>query len=166
MKQRDIPRRAARGDRLMRERIHDPYKTRLKLKDPTLCTQCGAVYSTGRWRWAEPPDRADEALCQACHRINDDYPAGTLTLSGDFLDKHRDEIFRLARHQEELEKGEHPLNRIMAISDEDGATVITTTDIHLPRRIGEALYDAYKGQLDFQYVEDAYSIRVTWRRDG
>ncbi len=27
-------------------------------------------------------------------------------------------------------------------------------------------YDAYKGELDFQYVEDAYSIRVTWRRDG
>ena len=53
MKQRDVHRRVDRGDRLMRERVHDPYKTRLKLRDPTLCPQCGAVYSKGRWHWAE-----------------------------------------------------------------------------------------------------------------
>ena len=54
----------------------------------------------------------------------------------------------------------------MAIEDEDGTVVITTTDIHLPRRIGEALFDAYEGELDFHYEEEAYSIRVSWRRDG
>ena len=49
MKERDVFRRAARGDRLIRKHVHDPYKTRLKLPDPTLCPQCGAVYSKGRW---------------------------------------------------------------------------------------------------------------------
>jgi hypothetical protein len=44
--------------------------------------------------------------------------------------------------------------------------VITTTDIHLPRRIGEALHRAYEGDLDFHYEEEAYSIRVTWRREA
>ncbi len=166
MKRKDIPRRVERGDRLMRERVHDPYKTRLKLPDPTLCPQCRAVYSKGRWHWVERPEQPHEELCQACHRINDDYPAGTLTLSGGFLGKHKTEIVGLARRQEELEKGEHPLNRIMAIEDEDGTIVITTTDIHLPRRIGEALFDAYEGELDFHYEEEAYSIRVSWRRDG
>lgn len=166
MKQKDIPRRVARGDRLIREHVHDPYKTRLKLPEPTLCPQCGAVYSQGRWHWAERPDQPHEELCQACHRINDSYPAGTLSLSGDFLGKHRTEILGLARHQEELEKGEHPLNRIMRIEDEGDTTVITTTDIHLPRRIGEALFDAYKGELDFHYEEESYSVRVSWRRDA
>ena len=166
MKQRDLSRRAARGDRLIRERVHDPYKTRRKLPESTLCPQCGAVYSKGRWQWAERPEQPHETLCQACHRINDDYPAGTLSLSGSFLGEHRTEILGLARNQEELEKGEHPLNRIMGIADDGGNIVITTTDIHLPRRIGEALFDAYEGELDFHYEEEAYTIRVTWHRDA
>ena len=41
-----------------------------------------------------------------------------------------------------------------------------TTDIHLPRRIGEALHHAHRGELDFHYDKEAYAIRVSWRRDG
>jgi len=166
MKQRNLSRPVDRGDRLISERVHDPYKTRRKLPEPTLCPQCGAVYSKGRWQWAERPEQPHEALCQACHRINDDYPAGTLSLSGGFLAEHRAEILGLARRQEELEKGEHPLNRIMRIADDGGDIVITTTDIHLPRRIGEALFSAYEGELDFHYEEEAYAIRVSWRREA
>jgi hypothetical protein len=43
MKQDRLPETVQRGDRLIRERIHDPYKMRLKLPDPTLCPDCGAV---------------------------------------------------------------------------------------------------------------------------
>ena len=89
-----------------------------------------------------------------------------MRLSGSFLAKHRREILGLARRQEELEKGEHPLNRIMRIATEDGDMVITTTDIHLPQRIGEALHSAYKGELDFHYEEESYTIRVSWRREA
>jgi hypothetical protein len=165
MKSKNVSQPRARGDRLIREHVHDPYKTRLKLPDPTHCPQCGAVYTKGRWHWAERPNQAHEELCQACHRINDGYPAGFVTLSGGFLKAHKSEILGLARHQEDLERGDHPLNRIMGIEDEGDATVITTTDIHLPRRIGEALHRAYEGDLDFNYEEEAYSIRVTWRRE-
>lgn len=166
MKERDVFRRAARGDRLIRERVHDPYKTRLKLPEPTLCPQCGAVYSKGRWHWAERPDQAHEEPCQACHRINDDYPAGILTLSGAFLQAHKTEILGIARHQEKLEKGEHPLHRIMNIEEQGAATVVKTTDIHLPRRMGEALHRAYEGELEFHYEEESYFIRVAWKRDA
>ena len=37
MKDRDVSKHGRRGDRLIRERVHDPYKTRLKLKDPAVC---------------------------------------------------------------------------------------------------------------------------------
>lgn len=156
---------AQRGDRLLRERVHDPYKTRLKLPDNTVCPQCGAVFRKGRWTWGDPKaDVAQEEMCQACHRTNDDYPAGVVTLSGGFLAAHRDEILNLARHQEELEKGEHPLHRIMSIDDGDDV-VIKTTDIHLPRRIGQAIERAYGGSFDFSYDDAGYFLRGSWQRD-
>ena len=128
--------------------ITDPYKQLAKPHEPTVCPQCGAVYHEGRWHWAdERPAGAHEALCQACHRINDNYPAGIVTLSGRFLDQHRDEILHIVRRQEELEKPEHPFNRIMNIEQEAGRIVVTTTDIHLPRRIAEALEGAFRGDL-------------------
>ena len=71
MSERDVPQPPQRRDRLIHERIHDPYKARLKLVDPSVCPQCGAVYESDRWRWGAPPVDAGEQLCQACHRIND-----------------------------------------------------------------------------------------------
>lgn len=165
MKDRDVSKHGRRGDRLIRERVHDPYKTRLKLKDPAVCPDCGAVYVSDRWTWEPAPAGAEKALCQACHRVRDKYPAGTVTLTGAFLAAHRDDILGLARHTGDREKAEHPLHRIMEIRDEDGATVIETTDIHLPRRIGEAIEKAYRGTLDFHYEEEAYFLRVRWTRD-
>lgn len=156
-----------RRDRLVRERVHDPYKTRLKVKDPTVCPQCGAVYRGARWTWDKllPDEQAGKELCQACHRINDKYPAGELTLAGSFLEAHRDEILNLVRNTEKVENEEHPLHRIMDIEKKDDHTLITTTDIHLPRRIGQALFNAWEGDFDFHYDEEGYFIRVNWKRD-
>jgi hypothetical protein len=160
--QTEGPRRAGRAqDRT----VTDPYKRTKKPHEPTVCPQCGVVYHEGRWHWAERPAGAHEELCQACHRINDDFPAGIVTLSGDFLKLHGDEVRHIVRRQEELEKPEHPFNRVIKISDELDRIVVTTTDLHLPRRIGEALKSAFDGELTFKYEEDGYFLRVDWSRD-
>lgn len=166
MNDRD-PRRIRQRHHTLKERVHDPYKLRRKLPEPALCPQCGAVYEQGRWTWRETsPAGAREELCQACHRVNDRYPAGELTLAGAFAGSHRDEIVRLARHVEERENAEHPLNRIMEIREQDGTTVITTTDIHLPRAIGHAIENAWQGELSTHYDEEGYFVRMRWRREA
>lgn len=165
MKDHDVSKREPRRDRMLRERVHDPYKTRLKLSEPTVCPQCKAVFGQGRWQWTEAPAGANEELCQACHRINDAYPAGELTLRGEYLTAHKVEIMNLARNQEDQENGEHPLHRIMKMTDSGDTVLITTTDIHLPRRIGEAVHKAFKGEFDFKYDDEGYFIRADWRRD-
>lgn len=167
VKRKDISKRPRRQNEFYRERVHDPYKTRLKLEDPTVCPQCGAIYRDGRWSWKKlrPDESAREEMCQACQRINVKYPAGEVTLSGEFLQAHKDEIMGLVRNTEKVENEEHPLHCIMDIDDEDGNMLITTTDIHLPRRIGQAIFDAYEGDFDFNYDEEGYFIRVSWRRD-
>jgi hypothetical protein len=110
------------------------------------------------------PARSHEELCPACHRIRDKYPAGFLTLKGEFLKAHQEEILNLARNEEEEEKAEHPLQRIMAIEQEGEAIVLTTTDMHLVRRIGEALHHAYHGELEVHYIEEGSILRVSWQR--
>jgi hypothetical protein len=78
---------------------------------------------------------------------------------------HKAEIVALARNLEEAEKAEHPLNRIMAIEERaKNQLIITTTDIHLPRRIGEAVERAFHGDLKLHYDQDNYFVRVDWRR--
>lgn len=156
-----------RRDRLLHEMIHDPYKTRSKLPEPTFCPVCQAIYSQGRWQWSDTRSfDAHEEMCPAWHRTKDDYPAGVLTLSGRFMETDRQSLINLARHQEKLENAEHPLHRIMRIEEHPGSIVIRTTDIHLPWRIADALHHAFKGRLDVHYDEEGYYFRGHWHRDG
>ena len=154
-----------RRNRLIHERVHDPYKEQEKPAEPSVCPECKAVFRQGRWQWAESwPVDSQRVLCQACRRIRDDYPAGEVVLTGGFLPAHRDEILGLVRHQEREEKAEHVLNRIMRIEETARRMLILTTDIHLPRRIGEALHHALKGQLTLNYDKEGCFLRVEWSR--
>jgi hypothetical protein len=153
-----------RKDRQIEEVVHDPYRERHKPAGPAVCPTCGVVYEHGRWMWEPLPANAKAHPCPACHRVKDKYPAGHVTLSGPFLAQHRDEILGLVRNEETRAKAEHPLERIMQIADANGEITITTTDLHLPRRIGEALKHAWKGELDVKFSPDEYLVRVHWRR--
>lgn len=153
-----------RTDRLHHADEKDPYATRKKLADPTACPTCGAMYRKGRWTWGAPPADAARAECPACRRIADGYPAGIVRLSGDFAKSHADEIRGLVRHVEEREKKEHPLKRIMAVTQEGDDLVVTTTDEHLARGIGEAVHHAYQGELDYRFHETENVLRVAWKR--
>ncbi len=144
---------------------HDPYRSRRKLCEPTVCPDCGAVYHKGRWAWAEVPTDAEPHPCPACERIRDGYPAGYLILKGSFVEAHTEEIDGLIRNVEAREKGEHPLKRIMDLRTEQHARVVTTTDVHLARAIGDALHSAYEGSLDYEYSDAENLIRVTWSRE-
>jgi hypothetical protein len=154
-----------RQDRLIRERVHDPYHAKKKLAEPTICPECGAVYHAGRWQWGEASAGAHHELCPACQRVHDHCPAGFLNLSGDFLAGHRDEILNLVRHVEQNQKNEHPLQRLMAMEEQpDGSLVATFTDPQLARAAGEAVHRAYQGDLEFAYQENEFLLRVAWRR--
>ena len=144
--------------------VDDSYKSRGKLPDPTLCPQCGAVFHSGRWQWLPKPESAHSELCPACHRIQDDFPAGYVKLEGQFLAQNRGEILAVVHNVEQREKAEHPLQRIMKIVEENGTVVVTTTDIHLARGIGEAVGHAYQGDLDLQYNTGENLLRVNWKR--
>ena len=153
-----------RRDRLVQEKQHDTYRDDKKLPEPTVCSECNAVYIEGRWTWYEPSFKANKVLCPACRRIAENNPAGHLELKGAFFKKHQEEMLNLIRNEEKEGKKDRPLERIMDITEEDEQTLITTTGIHIARRIGEAISRAYQGELSFTYGDGEKTIRVLWDR--
>jgi len=154
----------SRGDRRLEELDHDPYHAKLKLTEPTVCPDCGAVFTHGRWSWGAAPEGADEKRCPACQRIHDRVPAAFLIVTGEFQKSHDDEIRNLMHNYEQRERAEHPMKRIMDIEETDDGLRVTFTEPHLARGVGEALHHAYEGDLDYQYTKGDIMLRVTWHR--
>jgi NMD protein affecting ribosome stability and mRNA decay len=153
-------------DRSVRARKHDPYKTKGKPRESSVCRECKAVYHKGRWTWGPVSANSQEVVCPACERIRDGAASGVLLLTGEFVAQHRDEILGLARNEEARVKAEHPLARIIKIEDQVEApagVVITTTDPHLARRIGEALHHAHRGTFTCRYEEHEDLLRANWQ---
>ena len=84
-------------------------------------------------------------------RIADRFPAGRIEIGGAFFNEHRIEVLNLVRNVEATEKKERPMERIMAIADDDGRQSSKTTGIHVARRIGESLSHSYQGEFAFRY---------------
>lgn len=154
-----------RKDKYIKDKRHDFYREQEKLPDPTVCPKCNALFTNGRWTWDTSLEKPKETLCPACRRIADKLPAGQIELRGEFFKSHHDEILNLVRNIEQEEKTAHPLERIMSVSDDGDKTVVTTTGIHVARRIGEALSRSYKGEHSFQYGDGEQSIMVKWERN-
>src|SRR6478735_9894160 len=143
----------------------DPYMMRAKPGGPTVCPSCKSYFHEGRWTWDKAPRDAHEQTCPACQRIHDRFPAGYITIKGEFFKEHRDEILALIKSREEAEKGQRPLQRIMTMdAKKDGSLEVTTTDSHIARTLAEALHSAYKGDLKLRYSRDENLLRATWKR--
>lgn len=113
---------------------------------------------------AAPAD-AHRSTRPACERIARDYPAGLVTIGGAFARAHREEVLGVARNVEKREKAEHPLKRILKIVEEGEEILVSTTDSHLARGIGDALHHAYQGELAYRYPDDDGDLlRVSWSR--
>lgn len=153
-----------RFDRQLADEHKDPYRPKGKLPEPTVCPQCALVFRDGHWQHAARPDNAHESVCPACGRSNDHFPAGYVTLESDYVEQHHDELMKLAHATEQREKDQHPLQRIMEIKEEGRKIEITTTDVHVARRIGEAICNAHGGELDINYGPEDYVVRVNWSR--
>ena len=165
MKRREPRQRQRRHIDRAFDAVHDdPYLERAKPRGPAACPDCGAVYRRGRWQWGEASERARPHLCPACRRTRENEPAGTIRLSGPFFAAHRAELLALVRNAESREKRLHPLQRVMGLRETRDGLEVATTDVHLARRIGDALASAHRGNLQIRYSPSEYRVRVTWSR--
>jgi hypothetical protein len=148
----------------LRPRHEDSYRSDGKPADPVACPRCRATFRAGRWSWRPAPPDATRHTCPACRRLEDNFPAGQVTLKGPFFDAHRDEILALVNARAERALEEHPLQRIIGVTPSQGGVLVTTTDPHLARTLGMALQSAYKGELDLWFSDEESFVRVAWTR--
>jgi hypothetical protein len=165
--------RPGRAVRVRRNLVEsgDPYLPRLDPGEVAACTECHALYQRRHWFFdaaayfretMQPATRM--VLCPACQKIRDRYAEGKVTLQPSaFLAAHRDEILRLIHNEEERAKGINPLERIVEISESDGAIVVTTTNEKLAQRIGRTLKHTYRGHTSYQWSDPKF-LSVAWQR--
>lgn len=146
---------------------HDPYHARQKYTDGAYCEDCEAVVEKGSFRWAavEAKHVGQAVKCPACQRIQENMAGGVVFLEGAFLKEHIVEIRNLISNVENVEKSEHPLERIIDLEEKQDSLLVRTTYEHLARRIGEAVHRAYKGELQISYAEDEKYVDVRWIRN-
>jgi len=151
-------------NKLIKEKRKDSYQGKNSLPAIQKCTMCGSVFMNGRWTWKEIENHSIDTMCPACRRITDNYPAGFIEIKGDFYSGHEKEISNLIRNTEKLEKKDRPLERIISMIMKKDNAQLTTTGIHIARRIGEALSRSYQGSFSFKYLDGEKGIRVYWER--
>ena len=151
----------------------DPYLPKVNPGEIAVCKGCRAIFQRRHWFFNESLYRTlagtrgtRELTCPACQKIRDGYFEGEVTLMPSaFLSAHKEEILNLIRNEEERAKGINPLERIIAIKEENDKVVVLTTDEKLSQRIGRELRKAYQGNTVYRWSEDTKRARVTWSRE-
>ncbi len=151
------------------------HRASLNPKEPAACERCGAVYEKRRWRAKadvsqlesfEKPKPYRSTVCPACRQIEQHIVGGYVSLSGEFLRAHREEIENLLKNEEKRAAEDNPLSKIIDWRKEKGdRLLIETTTEHLAQRFGSALERTYSGEVRYDFSHENKVARVNWHRD-
>ena len=150
----------------------DAYLPRGASRKISVCEGCHSVYMNKRWYAEGDVDEtalknpeATKIVCPACLKIRDNFPGGIVTLRGDYVLPHKQDLLNLVRNEEARARGFNPLERVMSVKENGfGSIVISTTNEKLAQRLGRAIKKAFHGDVTYQWSHDNKLARVEWVR--
>ncbi len=151
----------------------DPYIPQGGRRKISICEGCRAVYMNKRW-YAEGAAYGAAAksittvkvVCPACMKIRDNFPGGIVTLKGDYVLPHKQDLMNLIKNEEVRARGFNPLERVMSVKENGyGSIVISTTNEKLAQRLGRAIKKAFHGEVAYHWSHDNKLVRVDWVRE-
>ncbi len=149
----------------------DSYLPRGASQKISICDGCHSVYKNKRWyAAAEMPagtlgSETMNTVCPACLKIRDNFPGGIVTLKGDYVLAHKQDLLNLVRNEEARARGFNPLERVMSIKENGhGSIIISTTNEKLAQRLGRAIKKAFQGEVAYHWSHDNKLARVDWER--
>lgn len=176
MRPSEPEKKSSRFDKHIRDELfdeNDPYlpPKGSGLPEIAICKDCTAIYHKKKWFF--DPKLYEEkkgikdihlVVCPACKRTQENVPGGVITLKGDFLKQHKQELMNLIRNEDDRSKKYNPLKRIMKINEKGNEIEILTTSGRLALRFGSILFQAYDGEVEYKRHENLKFVRVEWRR--
>jgi hypothetical protein len=148
----------------------DPYTADEALPGIQVCRTCHAVYQNRSWTLDELvygqalQQEHHLTFCPACRKIDQHYAEGEVTMSGDYLWEHEEQIRNLIRNEEQRALQKNPLERILRLEREGDRLILETTEIKLAEHLGRAIHKAHQGELHFSWEGNPVTCRVAWQR--
>ena len=145
-----------------------------------ICTTCQAVFNGKKWNGAhtmseEKLAELKPSLCTACKRIRDNIVFGTVHLEGEALVTRTDEIMRMIRREEEIERSHNFCSRILDIKRNGRKMTIRTVNSSLAIHIAKQFKKTFKGRLDIykdtpghrpRNKDSEGTVSVKWSQGG
>lgn len=118
-----------------------------------ICSECNAYFDGKKWTATCRLPRSEsaeleETLCTACKRIRDKIVLGTVHLDGDVIASRPDEIMRMIRREEEIERSRNHCSRIFDIDRNGRKMTIRTVNSLLAIHIAKQFKKAFKGRME------------------
>jgi NMD protein affecting ribosome stability and mRNA decay len=141
-----------------------------RLREPSLCERCGAVYLRKTWRRGErrrafePPVGVHWTVCPACRQVRRGEYFGKVSMRGSFLRAHEEEILRRVRRVAERAASRQPERRIVRIVRTRAGLDILTTSQKLAHRITRELLKAFRGRATYAWSDRGGLLFATWER--
>ncbi|HZP42151.1 MAG TPA: hypothetical protein VFD84_11675 [Candidatus Binatia bacterium] len=160
---RSLNRRAARP-----KKTHAGEATRGRLREPSVCARCGAVFARRVWhtgRQASGPllARAHWTTCPACEQAGASVGFGRVLVRGPYARLHEDAIRRRIANVAARSASTQPERRLSAIERRGDVLEIVTTSQKLAHRIAHELRKAFRGRATYAWSDDG-TLLATWER--
>ncbi len=126
------------------------------------CPRCGLPRAGARFGWGGGSAGAHAERCPACGQVHDEFPSGTVILSGEgFIERRKQVLEWMVTLAKTLDR-DHPGKLIESIEQRGAEVLIRTSDAGVARRIGDALCKAFGGALEYRYPHPATMLNVEW----
>ena len=143
-----------------------------------VCKKCNAVFNGKKWNGSHELSkdslaRLDPTLCTGCKRIRDRIVLGTVHLDGEVILSQPDELMRMIRREEEIERSHNYCSRILDIKRDGRKMTIRTVNSSLAIHIAKQFKKTFKGRLDIHKDTPGHrprnkdtegTVSVKWRQ--
>jgi 5-methylcytosine-specific restriction endonuclease McrA len=141
-----------------------------RLREPTACERCGAIFMKRSWRQDHKVtlallDRAAWTVCPACEQAKAKMGQGRVLVRGKFALANEEAVRARIRNVAARAGFTQPSRRVVSVDREGDALEVLTTSQKLAHRIVNELKKAFRGRATFNWSDDGTLLAV-WRREA
>jgi hypothetical protein len=162
---RSLTRRGTRN-----EKMRPVERSTGRLREPSACERCGAVFVRRKWQRGRAATgallaRAHWTVCPACRQVDRAEYFGRVLIRGTFVAANEDAIRRRVRNVAARAEFTQPERRLVSLERQGDVLEVLTTSQKLAHRIVHELKKVFRGRASYTWADDR-SLLATWERSG